>query len=89
LEKELNVAKLEGLDAVKNLVEQYRFQKTGYKTWDISSEIASQIVQGKFKNIDEIIDVSFEYNERNITLLYRTTRHPISNNDITIIETFL
>jgi len=90
LRKELDAAKLEGVDAVKQLVGNYRFRKAGYELIDISPQIASGIIHGQYNNIDDIINASYDYNdnENTISVLFRRTQHPISELDIAIIETF-
>lgn len=85
--KLLDETKLKGIDAIRRLIYN---NNAGYELLDISPEIGSRIIHGEFNNIYEIIDANLDETEsnRNITMLYRQTKHPISNLNITIIETF-
>lgn len=91
----LDEAKREGLNKVKDVIYNKgnaypEFRNADYELLEISPEIGSRIMQGEFNKIEEIIDASYdcEKYEKIITLLYRNTKHPISDINIALIETF-
>jgi hypothetical protein len=65
------------------------FRNSGYRLLPITNEIASKILAGEFKTIAEVNRASHISEEKqNIEVLYREIDHPITKDEIAIIETF-
>ncbi|WP_165024383.1 hypothetical protein [Dysgonomonas sp. ZJ279] len=83
--KLLSETKPKGMDAVKRLIWG---NEAGYAVLDISSEMASDIIHGKFKTFEDIENKSYNIKKTDVAILFRRMKHPISEKDIVIIETF-
>lgn len=83
----LTNAKAQGLDKVKRLLV---LEDKEYDLLDINKEIASRIQEGKYDTIENIIEDAnlIEPENLNITILYRRIKHPLSSENIVILETF-
>lgn len=96
----LREAKLEGIESVSRLINsrgnrlfQLEVQRGDwqqmYRLLSVTPEIASQILDGKFRSIFDIEDArsNTRGRDRTVEILYRTIVHP-TKGEIVIIETF-
>lgn len=84
--KQLDLAKKQGLKAVKNLITLPNYKKMGYILREISDELVKKLLSGEIKTESEFRNVLYSYGESNCQVLFRIveTRRDV----ILIIETF-
>lgn len=90
----LKRVKMEGVERVEMFLKTPGMQDMGYEIEEVSAETAFKLLQGEFNSISEALRHDFENDingiehEKNIHVLYRTITHPVSRDNIEIVETF-
>lgn len=89
MQHEINAAKLQGLKAVKKVIQTYHDKNFTWELMSVSSETANKLLQGGFKTFDELEDFNFNsISSKNIQVLYRKITNPNTESFNYIIETF-
>ncbi|OEK08610.1 hypothetical protein A8C32_03945 [Flavivirga aquatica] len=88
MQEEIDLAKLEGLEAVRMVINSWHHDLF---TWDlekISNETANKLLQGDFNTFDDLLnyDSSIESYNENITILFRRLKNENKEIPVEIIE---
>jgi hypothetical protein len=91
LEKNLNAAKFGGKAVVQALLDQIpEYGRMGYDMLEINSQMASDIIQGKYKRIQDVENDanSIALSSKTVSILFKRVKREGIGDYVTIIKTF-